>query len=220
MIELISIHIPKTAGTSFYNVLSDAYAHDISPSYRRIDLPGLKDHKGQIQLQSLSDFRVIHGHFRYSEIRYLHESTRAPIVSWLRHPADRVISNYRYFIDRLANPAINPEVSQLNQHRRNEGLLEYASLPENRNRIAYFLEGLVIDDIFFCGLQEHFEDDLLELGSKLDWPPIHAPRLNTTRIHDQVSSEDYETICAMNNLDMDLYNRAQFLRDARQHNPS
>ncbi|MBP6184540.1 MAG: sulfotransferase family 2 domain-containing protein [Saprospiraceae bacterium] len=220
MIELISIHIPKTAGTSFYKVLSDVYRLDLSPGYRRMDLQDIMDPDGQIELKHLTGFRVVHGHFRYAEIRSLHTSTNARIITWLRHPADRVISNYRFFIDRLAHPGINPEVSRINQHRRNERLMEYARLPENRNRMAYFLEGLNIDDIYFCGLQEYFEHDLTRLAKKLDWPAIPTPMLNTSRKDYQVTPHEYDEICALNEWDMVLYNRAQFLRDAELNNPS
>ena len=112
-----------------------------------MDLQDIMDPDGQIELKHLTGFRVVHGHFRYAEIRSLHTSTNARIITWLRHPADRVISNYRFFIDRLAHSGINPEVRRINQHRRKERLMEYARLPENSNTMAYFLEGLIIEKI-------------------------------------------------------------------------
>ena len=42
MIELISIHVPKTGGQSFYQVLKQVYGDRLSISYRRRDYEAAK----------------------------------------------------------------------------------------------------------------------------------------------------------------------------------
>lgn len=179
MIELISIHIPKTAGTSFYHILRQVYGGHLSISYKRRDFKKAVETYGSFEKSLTNEIKVLHGHFHYSEIRDLHRSQQPKIICWLRDPVDRVVSNYRFFIDGLNNPDRNPRNYTLNKHRLNETLDTYASLPENQNRMSTFLKGIQPEDLFFVGLLETFETDLKLLGQKLNWPTIQVPQLNT-----------------------------------------
>lgn len=212
MIRLISIHIPKTAGTSFHQVLQTVYGENVSHSLRRRDVSDLTVEGHVIGSRLDPRWTVLHGHLRYAEIAELQGLTSADMICWLRHPADRVISNHAFFIDRLAHPEVNPEVSTLNAHRREETLLDYASLPENRNRMSWFLEGANLDTFDFIGFQEHFNDDLALLARRLRWPHVEVPRLNERKEGVSVDPEVYEAICAWNEADLELYQEALRLR--------
>ena len=212
MIRLISIHIPKTAGTSFHQVLQTVYGENVSPSLRRRDVPDLSEEGKVIGSRLDPRWTVLHGHLRYAEIAGLQKQSSAGLICWLRHPADRVISNHAFFIDRLAHPEVNPEVSSRNAHRREESLLEYAALPENRNRIYWFLEGVNPDGFDFIGFQEHFSDDLALLARRLQWPLFQVPRLNERKEGVSVDPEVYRTICDWNEADLAFYQEALHLR--------
>jgi hypothetical protein len=70
-LELISIHIPKTAGTSFRNTLKTVYGED---HVARLDIELYDKH---IRLNELDYFesslpnhlKVIHGHFSYESVK-------------------------------------------------------------------------------------------------------------------------------------------------------
>lgn len=214
MIELISIHIPKTAGTSFHHVLQQVYGPDVTPALRRRDIQSMIADSGSIESALSTHVRVIHGHFYYHEVKSIHESHHSNLICWLRHPANRVISNYNFFIDRLQHPALNPKTAALNAHRREETLIEYARLEENRNRMAKFLTGTTLESFFFIGFQECFEQDLRLLAGKLCWPDYHLPALNLKNLVSPVTDQLYQEICELNSEDMTLYKKAHSLRES------
>lgn len=211
MIEVISIHIPKTAGTSFYNILRQVYGDGLSPSFKRRDL---NPHAGGACILDKSPdpaWRAVHGHFTWQEVRGLMVPGVTKVITWLRDPVDRVISNYQFFIDRLQHPEMNPEVAAINLHRNQETLLEYARLDENRNRMSRFLDGLAPEDFFFIGFTENFEEDVARLGLRLGWPALTVRRLNTRAYPYPVSEDERQEIEALNQEDRSLYKQAKTL---------
>lgn len=212
MIELISIHIPKTAGTSFHRVLQDNYGNHASPALKRRDILPLLENSRTVPATQWQEYQVIHGHFHYQEIRSIHQSTHARVICWLRHPVDRVISNYRFFRHRLQHPEHNLEVFELNRHRIEETLLEYAEREENRDRMSKFLDGISLDDLFFIGFQERYDLDLAILAEKLLWNQVNLAKLNRSGNPMEVNGTERLMIERWNRLDMSLYHQALALR--------
>ena len=216
MLELISIHIPKTAGTTFHAILEQVYGMDaVSLSYRRRDvLKHLVD--GNFRPPLPYGLRVLHGHFYFKEVLQLQEQSGAKMICWFRNPVERVISNYRFFIAGLKHPDRNPQQYELNKHRKGESLLTYAARSENQNRMHAFTAGLEPEELFFCGLMEHFEQDVHQLAAMLKWPSFSIPRLNQGTVlgseMDEVSSAVKQQIKDWNALDIALYNRILQLR--------
>lgn len=203
-VELLSIHIPKTAGTSFYRILEQIYGDQVSISYKRRDVKPLL-YNGVLNIAA--PIRVMHGHFFYREVQQFKE---AKVICWLRDPVDRVISNFHFFKDGLRNPERNPINYEHNKHRIDEDLLTYASRPENRNRMCEFLEGIAVEDLFFIGRQSHFEEDIKRLGRLLAWPhDILLPTLNKGRVQTALTDVNIRaTISTLNNEDLVLYEKA------------
>lgn len=201
MNRIFSIHIPKTAGTSFYSILTH-HEKSVSPHLKRRDV---KDHQG---LDSWINFRVIHGHYHYSECApYITDDDL--IIVWVRDPVKRVISNYNHFKSGLQNPSRNPLIYKENQHRINESLLEYAMREENRNRISTFLEGIQYGKNVFVGQVDKFEQDILRLAGLLGWKgKINIPFLNVGGQYEpDVSSYFIDQLANLNKRDILLYNR-------------
>ncbi|MGB3545449.1 MAG: hypothetical protein WBA17_00630 [Saprospiraceae bacterium] len=216
MIELLSIHVPKTGGTSFYRSLQDNYGPAVSHSYRRIQVrEELRQHGSLLPAQS-PEIRVLHGHFFYPEVRDIHLAHRPKVICWLRDPVERVISNYLFFQSRLIDPTINPLQYERNRHRRSEDLLTYARLPENRNRMSLFLQGLPLDQLFFVGFLEHYAADLARLGHLLGWSSIQPVRLNQGSLLPRkaavVTPSIRRKLARLNRADRRLYDRALTLR--------
>jgi hypothetical protein len=211
MVELISIHIPRTAGTSFYQVLKQVYGDNLSISLRRKDLNNPKFKGDDLSPILTPNIKAIHGHVYYYEVRKIHLTNNSKVICWLREPTSRVISNYRFFMHGLRNPEKNKAVYQINKHRINETLLEFSMREENRNRISKFLGDLSLDELFFFGIIESFNADVMSLAKKLKWPDIIIPHLNNVPsidISHQLDGTIVDQIKNLNNLDIELYNKA------------
>lgn len=209
-IEILSIHIPKTAGTSFYKTLQEVYGGRISPSYRRKDLAELTGKAGN-QIQPPAGKSVLHGHLKYQELQGLIEAHQPKLIAWLRNPVDRLISNYKFFMAGLADPERNPEIYAANQHRRGEDLLTYAARPENRDLMHQFLAGAELEDFYFLGIQEYYAEDLTRLAQALNWPSVEPARLNIrpgAGAEEDADEAVRAQIAALNQKDSQLYEQA------------
>lgn len=216
-IELISIHVPKTAGTSFYQSLQTVYGPDLSYKVRKKFVPGYLDQHGSLAGNLNGNIRAIHGHFTYAQVADLKETTDARVVCWLRNPVDRIISAYVYFISNLTPPVRGRNIYRENKHRKNESLLTYASREDTRNQMSKFLEGIALEDLFFIGLQEQYATDLQELARLMDWPAVVPYQLNVaahqTKSKLIVDAATRKKLADLNALDVDLYQRALALRN-------
>jgi len=210
-IQLISIHIPKTAGRSFHRILCDVYGERYVLNVLRKDyeIPGRR-----VSELVTPEMRVIHGHFRYSDIRDIVEGGNFPIVTWLRDPVERVISNYYFFIRRVRSGAVPQSM-----HRSEETLLDYARLEGSRNRMAEFLRGLALEDIYFIGITEHFSEDVRYLADMLGWGDVNPVHLNSNREyrekHGEIDELTRTEIERLNQEDMRIYSEALRLRKRR-----
>lgn len=216
--ELISIHIPKTAGTSFRNILKSVYGEK---NVVRFDI----SMRGVVRLnekpysdKSLPEAKVIHGHFSY---RALQDGYGIPegskIITWLRDPVQRVASNYYYLESRLID-ILQEEKHDLHiLEKMQRSLTEFARAEINRNRMSKFLNGVALKDLDFIGIQEQFETDLPLLAAKLGWPVVPEVLYHNVtaeremrQLPDDVASE----IRALNAEDVRLYEEAVELRSS------
>ncbi len=215
-LEVISLHIPKTAGTSFRNILKEVYGDD---AVVRFDI----NNKGVVRLNEefytsgdLPNARVLHGHFAYSDLSSMFEFDEKSVrrITWLRHPVKRVISNYFYLESRL-HDILKEEKRNLNiLSKMQRSLQEYARDEKNRNRQHKFLNGIALTDFDFVGIQEDFEADLKEIAATLNWekypPPLFQNKTPSKK--PEISKDLIKEIEELNSLDMELYRNAIQLR--------
>ena len=130
MIELISVHIPKTAGTAFRHVLTDVY--------------GLNGVLGDYPPDSIyhperaidPQINVIHGHFTPS--KYQGYFPQAKRIVWLRHPLFRLISEY--FFAKTINDRNNAIHAKLLDDDLSS--LEFAKIPQMKNFLNQQIQGI------------------------------------------------------------------------------
>jgi len=215
-VELISIHIPKTAGTSFRNTLKEVYG---DRNVIRLDIRRTI----QVEQQDFNNsklnerIKVVHGHFRPRDYFERFEPNQGQkLITWLRDPVQRVISNYNYLAGRLAE-LLDEErkgVDILSKMQRS--LLEYAAAPDNRNRMTWYLKGASLEDFAFVGIVEYMEDDLTYLGQLLNWSCL--PTFHHNESNKKNSATDSTTplqIRELNADDVALYEAALKLRERR-----
>lgn len=208
MIELLSIHIPKTAGTSFHDILVQVYGEAVSASLKRRDVLAIENDSPDGRLRFDNGLRVVHGHFKFREIAHLRVPGETRLICWLRHPVRRVVSNWHFFQDGLRHPERNPVEAKLNAHRKGESLLTYAREEENRNRISDFLAGATPEDFFFIGIQEHFKEDIQRLSGMLHWTEVQIRGLNKNMRVSDPSPAEWAEISRLNSDDLVWYEQA------------
>ena len=216
-LELISIHIPKTAGTSFRNTLKKTYGEQ---EVARLDITK----KGRISLNQKrfrdktlpANVRVIHGHFSAAMFRdNFTVDSDIPYITWLRNPVDRVASNF-YYLEKRLKEILDERGSNLNiLSKMQKNLLEYASSPINQNRITKFLDGIELSQFLFVGIQEHYSEDLKQLSILLEWDKVEEYKHNITGTDYGLSKKDIDFISSCNKNDILLYEKALRLRDER-----
>ncbi len=221
-IELVSLHIPKTAGTSFRNILKSVYGEK---AVVRVDIPLENEkasHEKAVQGPAClpGETRVLHGHFRVKDLAHHYRlDAGIPLITWVRDPVERVLSNY-FYLQKVLRGILEEQkrnVALLNKMERT--LLEYARAEIARNRIAKFLDGMKAEDFLFIGVQEFFEEDLADLSHLLHWkktPPLHHNDSELQRA--PVSEEIRKEIRSLNERDIALYKEALALRKKRREN--
>lgn len=167
---MISLHLPKTAGTSFKVLLSNNYKRSLYEDYK--DFPDNKSFeertleaqflKKQMRFKKymylLSNVKCIHGHFLpYKYIDYLkYDSTR--FVTWLRDPLERLGSHYHYWVRTYHKD------NSLPFHRKvveeNWTLEQFCLSKEMKNLYSNFLWNFPIDKFDFIGITEYIEEDI------------------------------------------------------------
>jgi hypothetical protein len=159
---IISIHIPKTGGTSFTDVLRACAQEVFYLDYGMGALaPTALFRRGKpvttplesiiSDLESLPGRSVIHGHFPAKE--YVGRFPNAVYVTWLRDPVERVASNYFYW-QRTDVPG-DPRWEQVIGQKMS--LEQFAQLDFARNLQQAFLFPLAVEQFDFIGITEEYD---------------------------------------------------------------
>jgi hypothetical protein len=216
-IEIISVHVPKTAGATLGHViLPQIYGQErIFYDYESLPVEGLEN-------QIKSEHQVIHGHF--PAVKYMSQYPNAKIIVWLRNPINYLLSWY-YFMQTFS---IEEKTSgKFHKYIVNNQISfkDFIELPEAQNSISrYYLKGIKLEDLYFVGIQEFFREDWRELQNLLNWPEVnikHSNRNTYPDYEEQVRSilSDRRLIgkiASLNREDMELYQNALNLRAKRK----
>ncbi len=200
---IIYLHIPKTAGTSFrlsaeqyfgpnqvlndYGEKSPSTSDDIRNSvYDGNDIKALR----ATGLQK----NFLTGHFSLAKYREIFPDS--PVVTFLRNPVDRVISEYIHF----------------SSHYNFEGSLrDFYAKAHFQNRQAHALSGALPTDLDYFGITEEYEKSLQVFNQRYD-TNFPMAKLNTGRYsggaQELASVEEIDEIKALNQDDIELYEYA------------
>lgn len=208
---IVSVHIPKTGGVSFREMLGELAAGRMVQDYADRPLAPRSRWaalRQRLRRPSLPEgTRVVHGHFVAA--KYWRAYPEARFVGWFRDPVERLVSHYHYW-QREPDPE-NATCRRLIEEKLS--LREFAALPEMRDVHARFLGGVPPERFAFIGLTERF-DEGMELFRRLFCPELRfeAARRNANPAR---SGERYEldpqeraALAALNEVDVALHARA------------
>ena len=219
-VELISVHLPKTAGATFgHKILPQVYpSHqtDILYDYDNLPINNLIQ-QGKLTTKT----KVIHGHFPAEKYRKYYPNTK--MVIWLRHPVNLLISAYHYWF------SVKNKFFDENHRYVVENNLDFSDFVKQTftQNIAsnYFCKGMKLTDFYFVGIQEFFRDDLKDMKNNLGWSTkIQIPLANRNsydKYQDQLreilnNKSLIKKIVDINSADMELYQKALRLRVERK----
>jgi hypothetical protein len=214
MIELISVHVPKCAGSSLGSALAGVYGaeaifvdnastpgHPNSPA--NLDPVGYFESFRDSGYPFLRGKRAVHGHFHIRKYDFFTE--RCLRVTFLRHPVARTISHFRYWQQhpRRGHP--------LHHYMLDNGLdvVRFAQMPLIRHFYSRtFFGGVERSRFDFVGCVEAADRDLPRLteliGHSLNMPIENVTPRGGEPVDDPETLEKLARILAD---DIDFYKR-------------
>jgi hypothetical protein len=221
---IISLHLPKTAGTSFGTSLafhfSDRYRRDYAdqciskPVAQRCE--EALEAGVEIAAQGLGDIECVHGHFLPVKYLALAATRELTFVTWMREPVARMISHYYYWQESYDEKASAPHHRQVIEQG---WTLEQFCLSEQfRNIYTQYLWSFPLDDFAFIGISEHYQEDLKEFCRRYLSASLEPRSRNATKYSGLREAPDaafLDKVREFHAADMELYQQA-LLRRARR----
>lgn len=219
---LISLHLPKTAGSSFRATLEEYYKNGMIRDYADlpINTPLFKRNVSALKKCIMpdtieQDVACIHGHFLPIKYFFVRE---AKFITWMRDPVERLASHYYYWM-RHYNPQHCPSL-----HRRvveeKWSLERFCLSREMRNFYGQFLWGFPMSRFSFIGITEYYDSEIKYFSSQFIQSTLPAYSINineakkeATYFSDEIALR--EKIEAYHSKDVALYQKALRMRSAR-----
>lgn len=211
---IVSVHVPKTAGTSFYKVLQACFGQRL-----------LRDYDDQVMaygsiarvLRTLSRRRAaakalqghdcVHGHFL--PLKYALRP-RCSLAIWLRDPVERAMSRYHHY---LRHPETGSLQFRRYLRRTDLTLEEFVRIPHFQDLYAKYLVGVRLADFDFVGITEQYAVGLELFGRLYGLDCI--PPMPKENVNPKARSGRYEVpadvrglIAAHNRRDCAIYQEA------------
>ena len=161
---IVSVHLAKTAGTSFAATLEQHYGNGLRRDYGDLPMNSPVPIRNTAALQgclqqanaSFSDVSCIHGHFL--PVKYLLlQDPSLRFITWMRHPVDRAISNYYFW---RKNPATADQPLQRQMLEERWTLERFCLGEEFKDYYWQMLFAFPLDYFDFIGITEFYEEDL------------------------------------------------------------
>jgi Sulfotransferase family len=211
---LLSMHIPKTAGTSFRMALQAHFGDSMLMAYRGqvrakepiVPFEGkLLAHLEPAHKQRLAEYcrehevQCIHGHYTLPSL--LEVFPGAGCITFVREPVDRLISAYNHLHVTMPDAAARTSFEQFTQNPRTRNVYEQVGMLE------------CVDALTFIGITEQYERSLRLLEHKL--PQLGSLAFEEANVSQQkrfskadVTAEMRSRLRELNDGDVEIYEAA------------
>ena len=210
---LVSLHIPKTGGSTLLDVLIIKFGDRLQRAYQP-PKEGLKKSKSD-GWPDIPHPLCIHGHAvmrRFGKMVQSHPHTQW--ITFVRDPLERAISTY--FYAKRTKP--------WNPHRKDRPIgtdvEDYLLRHYNHNRFRRRFDntGKAHEDFTFIGITEYFDESMFLLYEALGWKPIYyAPQNVGAYVVPELSNRTIREFKTINEADYEIYSEAlRFLRRRKE----
>jgi len=220
---LISVHMPKAAGTSCLHLFEEFYGEKLLKDYddkilhkpihikRKDALLSLL--KNRLNTSMYSKIDCIHGHFMPIKYRFI-SPQRAFFLTWLRHPVQRLISHYYYW---MRETSFSEGETLRRKIVHEEWSLERFCLSEElRDIYSRFLWGFPLRKFNFIGITEFFDEDMRSFSEEMFRSDLKIKPINLNPNRDEkiytIDDTLRKEIENFHKKDMVLYEEALALR--------
>lgn len=217
--KIIFVHIPKTGGITFKNMLISNYKESEVIKWQKPECNRTVEELHGFISQGKA---LIMGHIDFAILNQ-QAFDDYKLICFLRNPIDRTISHYVHF-----------QTSKLEEHQPYKGMPfeEFLETFAARNWQCQFLshhKGIASsvenvdlmlkealqnleEKIFFCGITEEYDESVIYLRDKIGIKNTKYKYKNRSRnqdLTDQLKLKYQKEIAAVNEADFELYNRGK-----------
>jgi len=208
---MVSIHVPKTGGESFRDILEQVTEGHLQRDYGDQPLAPLTlRHRLELAMarpRLEPGSRAVHGHFIAT--KYWRRYPHARYLIWMREPVERLASHYHYW--RRKPDRSNPTCRRLIEE--DLSMEAFATLPELRDVHARLLGEVPVEALAFVGITERY-DESVELFRRAFAPDLPMAAIHTNA-NPERSGDGYDldpgvraAIAELNRRDREVYRRA------------
>jgi hypothetical protein len=199
---LVFIHIPKTAGTSFRLALEEElgpeaflrdYGLEAPETSELVKRTVYNDCKNRLyQEVVLQKIYCLSGHFHASKYTDIF-NCNVRMITFLRDPLQRTISEYQHYT----------------RHLGYQGSLEdFCNRTEQYNRQSQLISGFDLEDFFFIGLTEFYEESIVYFNQITGWElPCYQENVGRQQLADKyyLNNSLMQCVQEVNLQDIELY---------------
>ena len=228
---IVSLHIPKTAGITLKNILSDVYGDSFLWFTQTNTARGCYE---RIRHYDLSKIKCIHSHVAYGIHKYLEaDGVKCRYITFIRNPYERLMSLYNYILTDPVNEHYKWDESfgWTREMGFQTWLLDCKLAAQDNDEIRFLsgCENLNTDGIKynmsqsdfvmarrnlkkfdFVGFTENFDNEIITLAKILGWNSIpEYVRSNVGPVENKMSNLSIagkNTVRSTNNYSLALWN--------------
>lgn len=195
---IISLHYPKTAGTSFRETLRGIYKDKL---YIHHTHKSLRDRDFYLD----NKIEIIHGHLILTD--YLELFPDAKIITWMRNPVARALSYYNYCKYKRERPFSK---NFGNRYKTFDEFINSKRIDRLANDYNLYIGDMKMNDFYYVGTVENYNRDIKVLSNMLNWGKyrIYHTNKSTNREGATVSENHKKIISDKFNKEYELYRLA------------
>ena len=218
---IISVHIPRTAGSSFRAYLrshqnlelKEDYGDPILvPTWIRNTYAGAQAVKERI-IPSLRHIDCLHGHFLPMKYGRYAKHPEVKFITWLRDPAERLWSQYQYCF--VSDKSVDRSPFQNRVAKEQWTFERFYSHASVRNLYKKFLWRFPIEQFDFIGLVEHYTEDFNFICQTYFHDDQSLPVISNQTGITSIDSADRQRIQELHHDDYLIYQQGKTIREER-----